>query len=154
MQELNLGCGNGCSVFSKEGQKLQHVTLGKGKGEEESVRHLLPLLPHRVSQKCYLLPGTLVIFPVPHLCSPEPVLQSILEAGKSVVLPSKVVLSGVEQPSVAVPVHPSSCLRRAICCPLLLLLANYCLSLRLRVRRVVQCGTCGKSRILCRILRI
>lgn len=57
-----------------------------------------------------------------HLSPSEPVLQSILEAGKkSVVLPGKELLSGVEQPSVATPIHPSSCLGRAICCPLLLL---------------------------------
>lgn len=118
MQELDLGCGSGCPTPSKEGQKLQQWRDQPWERKRRERRREDTFYPC-----CTLLCSQSVICSLErqgssqasHLSSSEPVLQSILEAGKkSLVLPGKELLSGVEQPSAAASIHPSSCLGRAI----------------------------------------
>lgn len=127
----------------------REVTLGKGKGKgkEEGKRCFLSLLLSPISQTYSLLPGALLIFPSLPLL-PMRSCYAFLRQEKPVLVPRA---SGWDQSNPVVPLHPSSCPERTIYCPVLLLLAKYCMSLCLRVGKVVQYGSCGKIRILCHI---
>lgn len=74
--------------------------------------------------------------------------RASLRQEKPVLLPR---ISGWNQSNPVAPLHPSSCPERTICCPVLLLLAIYCISSCLRVGKAFQYGTSGKIRILCHI---
>lgn len=135
----------------KRGRKIMAVersALGRERERKEARDAFYPC--------CALLYPRRIICPLEHCWSsqlpsaPHEILfcRASLRQEKPVLLPR---ISGWNQSNPVVPLHPSSCPERTICCPVLLLLAIYCISSCLRVGKAFQYGTSGKIRILCHI---